>query len=280
MSTTLKDPLRPRESRDSLTLRSVDLRAAQPPRGARPVTYAGRQALVIDEREAAAQVAGWLARTGWQVKVSAGRDLKGPELLQLIHTRRPQLVLFDPRALSFDWKRWLPLDWEEPAAIVVSGPARPRDRAAGLRAGVRYWLNKPIDPDELLAVVDAALRDRGRASTPPVPAAPKVLRTGELELDLSAWCCRVSGRSLALTAREFALLSAFAAAPDQVLSRAELYRQAWGGKLARGDRAVDVFVRKLRVKLGMISPDWCYIHTHEGRGYRFAAERRASAAAA
>jgi DNA-binding winged helix-turn-helix (wHTH) protein len=43
--------------------------------------------------------------------------------------------------------------------------------------------------------------------------------------------------------------------------------------MVRGDRSVDVFVRKLRQKLEEISPEWRYVHTHFGVGYRFAAER-------
>lgn len=46
----------------------------------------------------------------------------------------------------------------------------------------------------------------------------------------------------------------------------------WGYTMAHGDRSVDVFVRKLPSKLQQASPDWCYIHTHFGVGYRFAAE--------
>jgi len=42
--------------------------------------------------------------------------------------------------------------------------------------------------------------------------------------------------------------------------------------MARGDRSVDVFVRKLRQKLDQVSPAWRYVHTHFGVGYRFAAE--------
>jgi DNA-binding winged helix-turn-helix (wHTH) protein len=43
--------------------------------------------------------------------------------------------------------------------------------------------------------------------------------------------------------------------------------------MVRGDRSVDVFVRKLRNKLERISPDWRYVHTHFGVGYRFTPER-------
>jgi DNA-binding winged helix-turn-helix (wHTH) protein len=58
-----------------------------------------------------------------------------------------------------------------------------------------------------------------------------------------------------------------------VLEREEIYQRVWGYTMAHGDRSVDVFVRKLRSKLQAASPDWNYIHTHFGVGYRFAAER-------
>ena len=57
-----------------------------------------------------------------------------------------------------------------------------------------------------------------------------------------------------------------------MLEREEIYQRVWGYAMARGDRSVDVFVRKLRQKLEKASPAWRYIHTHFGVGYRFAAE--------
>ena len=57
-----------------------------------------------------------------------------------------------------------------------------------------------------------------------------------------------------------------------MLEREEIYQRVWGYAMARGDRSVDVFVRKLRQKLEKASPEWRYIHTHFGVGYRFAAE--------
>ena len=58
-----------------------------------------------------------------------------------------------------------------------------------------------------------------------------------------------------------------------MLEREEIYQRVWGYTMVRGDRSVDVFVRKLRHKLERISPAWRYVHTHFGVGYRFAAER-------
>jgi DNA-binding winged helix-turn-helix (wHTH) protein len=57
-----------------------------------------------------------------------------------------------------------------------------------------------------------------------------------------------------------------------VCEREDIYQRVWGYTMVRGDRSVDVFVRKLRNKLEKISPDWRYVHTHFGVGYRFAAE--------
>ena len=57
-----------------------------------------------------------------------------------------------------------------------------------------------------------------------------------------------------------------------MLEREEIYQRVWGYAMARGDRSVDVFVRKLRQKLEKASPEWRYIHTHFGVGYRFAPE--------
>ena len=58
----------------------------------------------------------------------------------------------------------------------------------------------------------------------------------------------------------------------KVLQREEIYQAVWGYATANGDRSVDVFVRKLRQKLETASPDWSYIHTHFGVGYRFEPE--------
>jgi DNA-binding response OmpR family regulator len=83
-----------------------------------------------------------------------------------------------------------------------------------------------------------------------------------------------------LTRREFELISLLAEREGQVLPREEIYERVWGYAMAHGDRSVDVFVRKLRQKLEKVSPDWRYIHTHFGIGYRFAAEPAAGDATA
>jgi DNA-binding response OmpR family regulator len=93
---------------------------------------------------------------------------------------------------------------------------------------------------------------------------------GEIEIRSDRFQAFVGGRSVDLTRREFELIELLASAEGRVLEREEIYQRVWGYAMARGDRSVDVFVRKLRQKLERASPGWRYIHTHFGVGYRFA----------
>src|ERR1700750_2624798 len=83
----------------------------------------------------------------------------------------------------------------------------------------------------------------------------------------------VGDRSASLSRKEYELLRQLAAADGRVLEREDIYQRVWGYTMVRGDRSVNVFVRKLRQKLEALSPEWRYVHTHFGVGYRFAAER-------
>ena len=94
---------------------------------------------------------------------------------------------------------------------------------------------------------------------------------GELEIRADQFQAFVGGRSVD-HAREFELLELLAQAQGKVLQREEIYQAVWGYAMRHGDRSVDVFVRKVRQKLETASPDWSYIHTHFGVGYRFQPE--------
>jgi DNA-binding response OmpR family regulator len=99
------------------------------------------------------------------------------------------------------------------------------------------------------------------------------LRCANLEIRPAERQVLADSRPLAVTVREFETLLALAERRNQVVPRTELYELVWGGRMAYRDRSVDVFVRRLRMKLHDASPGWTYIHTHFGIGYRFAPER-------
>ena len=160
--------------------------------------------------------------------------------------------------------------------IVCTGPTSVSQRVRGLRAGADDWVTKPCHPEEVLARVEAVVRRRKRA---PERGDTGPLVAGELEIRADQFQAFVGGRSVDLTRREFELLELLAQAQGKVLQREEIYQAVWGYAMAHGDRSVDVFVRKVRQKLETASPDWSYIHTHFGVGYRFEPEHTVPGAA-
>jgi DNA-binding response OmpR family regulator len=83
----------------------------------------------------------------------------------------------------------------------------------------------------------------------------------------------VGNRRVGLTVREFQLFLVLAERVDSVVQRPEIYELMWGGEMPRRDRSVDVLIRKVRAKLERAAPEWRYIHTHFGIGYRFTPEQ-------
>ena len=100
----------------------------------------------------------------------------------------------------------------------------------------------------------------------------EVLKAGELEIRPSEHLARARGRALSLSVRELELLAALARREGRIVPREELYETVWGTPLRAQDRSVDVYVHKLRTKLAAALPEWGFIHTHFGFGYRFQPE--------
>jgi DNA-binding response OmpR family regulator len=158
--------------------------------------------------------------------------------------------------------------------LVCTNQSTVAQRVRGLRLGADDWIAKPCHPEEVMARIQAVVRRRRRAEVR-LEIWPVV--HGDLEIRGDQYQAFVGGQSLGLTRREFELLQLLAEVPGQVVEREEIYQRVWGYAMAHGDRSVDVFIRKLRQKLHRHSPDWHYIHTHFGIGYRFDPEAAGSA---
>ncbi len=100
----------------------------------------------------------------------------------------------------------------------------------------------------------------------------EMLVVGPLEIEPEEHLARAQGRPMTLSTRELRLLTELARRADRIMGREELFQLVWGRDMRPGDRSVDVYVRKLRVKLEQAMPAWAFIHTHFGFGYRLAAE--------
>ena len=100
----------------------------------------------------------------------------------------------------------------------------------------------------------------------------EVIRAGQLEVRPSDALVLAAGRPLNLSVREYGLLIALARRAPRIVSREELSTVVWEHPLRAGDRSVDVYVHKLRTKLERSLPEWRFLHTHVGFGYRFSSE--------
>jgi DNA-binding response OmpR family regulator len=205
--------------------------------------------------------------------------LRGAELRTLPRPMRAEdLVSMRLNAVVIDLQVLGSLGWEYLertcarlpglAVIVCTGPSSVGQRVRGLRAGADAWMTKPCHPEEVLGVIEAVVRRHRRHAMPELDTATTA---GEITLRPDLYQAFVGAKSVELTAREFAILHLLSQS-GRVLPREEIYERVWGYAMVRGDRSVDVFVRKLRQKLQGASPDWSYIHTHFGVGYRFSAK--------
>jgi DNA-binding response OmpR family regulator len=156
------------------------------------------------------------------------------------------------------------------AIVAVSPPVSVADRVRALRGGADDWITKPCHPEELIARIQAVLRRR-RIGT--VVSDEEPVSAGQLTIRPDRFDAYVEDEPAGLSRKEYELLRQLASAGGRVLEREQIYQRVWGYTMVRGDRSVDVFVRKLRTKLEKLSPDWRYVHTHFGIGYRFAPER-------
>jgi DNA-binding response OmpR family regulator len=209
-----------------------------------------------------------LDRLGWEHRVLTG----AVPVERLVSMRLGAFVLDLAMIGPHAWEYLERVTRELPSLplVVCTGQSTVAQRVRGLRMGADDWVTKPCHPEELIARIEAVARRRRQAEG---PAAVAAVVAGEIEVRADQFQAFALGKSIDLTRREFELIQLLAAAGGRVLEREEIYQRVWGYTMAHGDRSVDVFVRKLRSKLQRASPNWNYIHTHFGVGYRFAAER-------
>ena len=148
-----------------------------------------------------------------------------------------------PEMDGFDVLRKLRADHNPIPVIVLTARDSVQDTVAGLEGGADDYMPKPFRFEELMA------RVRRRLKTERVPELT-VLSCGGLQLDLRTRQAKVDGRTVDLSAREFALAETFLRHPGQVLSREQLLSHVWGYDFDPGSNVVDVYVRYLRRKLG------------------------------
>ena len=216
--------------------------------------------VVDDDPKIARLVELYLERAGFQVAVAGD----GLTALRLIREREPALIVLDVMLPDLDGHAVTRVTREEATIpiVMLSALGSTQHRVTGLEAGADDYLAKPFAPSELVARVRSVLR-RSRPSRTSKP-----LRRGELMLDVEERRVELAGVSVELSAAEFEILAALMEAGGRLLTRDQLIDRLRPYGEGIQDRSVDVYVARLRAKLGDHPARPRFVVTVRGAGYR------------
>ena len=214
-----------------------------------------RVLLVEDEAGLTSQISDFLGEVGFTVDTA--RD--GEEGAHLGCTEPYHAIILDlglPRMDGVSVLRGYRDAGVQTPVLILTARARWQDRVDGLNAGGDDYLSKPFHMEELVARLRALIRRSNGV-------AEAVLRAGPVELNTVTSTVTRKGRTVSLTATEFKLLSVLMMHPEQVHNKVDLAEQIYGLFEDRDSNTIEVFVARLRRKLGA-----SLVKTVRGLGYR------------
>ena len=191
----------------------------------------------------------------------------GASFWTALQKNKPELVVLDVMLPGMDGIELLRRMKADPdlrgiPVIMATAKGAEYDKVQGLDLGADYYLVKPFGVMELVSCVKAVLRRYKPAEK------NAVLKSGGIEMNLGEHTVTVSGKSIALTFKEFELLRLLMTNPGIVFTRDQLMEKVWGIEYYGETRTVDMHIRTLRQKLGQCGE---MIRTVRGVGYRLEA---------
>ncbi len=151
--------------------------------------------------------------------------------------------------------------------LVLSGDHRERRKVDLLELGADDYITKPYSTPELLARVGVAVRRFRQLQTTLAPGADDaVLAVGSLTIDVSRHRAELNGRRLALTPKEFGILTLLARFPGRVLTHQQILHEVWGNGYDHELHYTRVYTSQIRKKLG-VEPGAPRLVSEAGVGY-------------
>jgi DNA-binding response OmpR family regulator len=223
-----------------------------------------RTVLIVDDEPKIVQLArDYLEHAGFAV-LTAG---DGPSAIQVVRTRRPDLVVLDlglPQLDGLDVTRTVRAESSTPIVMLTARDDE-LDKLLGLELGADDYITKPFSPRELVARVRAVLRRSERATE-----TGQTLAVGDLVLDIPRMRTEVGGSAVELTSTEFSILATMARQPGRVFTRSQLLDAVRGVAFESYERAIDTHIKNIRRKIEPEPREPRYLLTVYGVGYRLA----------
>jgi two-component system KDP operon response regulator KdpE len=207
-----------------------------------------------------------LRAEGYQVLLAA----TGQEGLGLAATQSPDVVVLDiglPDMEGHDVLREI-RTWSEVPVLMLSVRDSEAEKVRALDHGANDYVTKPFGIQELMARLRVLLRQGAKGGQ---ADAPVRYDDGSLVIDLARREVLLDGAPVALTRKEFAVLSLLVRHPGRVVSQQQILREVWGATHTQDTHYLRIVMGKLRLKLGddPSTPRW--LKTEPGVGYRFPA---------
>jgi two-component system KDP operon response regulator KdpE len=152
--------------------------------------------------------------------------------------------------------------------LVVSARDATEEKVAALDLGADDYVTKPFDTDELLARLRAALRHRGASAAP-----PRIVRTGDILIDLDRRIVRRDDEDVHLTRKEYDVFATLACHIGRVVTHDRMIAAAWGGDEDPRIEYLRIVIRNLRQKLEAPGPVGSLIASELGVGYRLRSDQ-------
>ncbi|MFW5645234.1 MAG: response regulator transcription factor [Bacteroidota bacterium] len=225
--------------------------------------------LVVDDEEDIVEFVSYnLKREGFRVNSAKN----GKEAIEKANTFQPHLILLDIMMPEMDGIeaceeiRANPL-LSDTLIAFLSARSEDYSQIAGYNAGGDDYISKPIRPKVLTSKIKALLkRYANRKTHEESNSRVNENDFGDLIVDQERYLIIVSGKEIELPKKEFKLLSLLTSRPSMVFTREEIFDKIWGSEVFVSDRTIDVYIRKIREKIG---PE--KIKTIKGVGYKFEA---------
>jgi DNA-binding response OmpR family regulator len=220
--------------------------------------------LIEDESKIARTLRLYLEQAGYQVATVEDGALAMPAFRR----EQPNLVILDlmlPHVDGWEVCRQMRQSSAVPI-IMLTARSEETDRVVGLELGADDYVTKPFSPREVLARVRAVLRRTQGAMQP-----ARLIRSGDVVIDLDRYEVTVGGRPLELTRHELILFAALAQSPGRVFTRLQLLDQLDESAYTGYERVIDQHIKNLRAKLGDDARQPRYLATVYGVGYKWIA---------
>jgi len=227
--------------------------------------------LVVDDEHAITEFVSYnLKREGYEVEVTHD----GNSALEMALNGSFDLIILDvmlPGMSGFDVCQRLRTQSDVPV-LFLSARDTEIDKVVGLEIGGDDYLAKPFGVKELNARIKALLRRSIGAAGREMSDSPQVIEVAGVTLDEAGHRAHSKKGEIALTPREYELLSCLMRNAGKVLSRDDLLQDAWGWEYLVETKTVDTHVKRLRDKLEDAGVDANLVETVRGYGYRFKAD--------